>query len=219
MRRGAMDDLATVMFTSGATGEPKGVMLSHHNIVSNIEAFSEVLSFGPADTMMGMLPPFHSFGFTATLWTPLTHAHARGLSPEPARRERRRPHGGEIPRDGHRRDLVLLRAVRARLRAGAVPLAAPGGRRGAEARPGGGGGVRGAVRPAADRRLRLHGAFAGRGRQRAGCPRRRREADRRARRLGRPPAAGTGNPRRGPRDAPARRPATRRASSSSAGRA
>jgi acyl-[acyl-carrier-protein]-phospholipid O-acyltransferase/long-chain-fatty-acid--[acyl-carrier-protein] ligase len=72
MRRGAMDDLATVMFTSGATGEPKGVMLSHHNIVSNIEAFSEVMAFGPSDTMMGMLPPFHSFGFTATLWTPLT---------------------------------------------------------------------------------------------------------------------------------------------------
>jgi acyl-[acyl-carrier-protein]-phospholipid O-acyltransferase/long-chain-fatty-acid--[acyl-carrier-protein] ligase len=72
MRRGAMDDLATVMFTSGATGEPKGVMLSHHNIVSNIEAFSEVMRFGPSDTMMGMLPPFHSFGFTATLWTPLT---------------------------------------------------------------------------------------------------------------------------------------------------
>ena len=72
MRRATMDDLATVMFTSGATGEPKGVMLSHHNIVSNIEAFSEVMRFGPSDTMMGMLPPFHSFGFTATLWTPLT---------------------------------------------------------------------------------------------------------------------------------------------------
>ncbi len=72
MRRGTMDDLATVMFTSGATGEPKGVMLTQHNVVSNIEAFSEVLRFGPADTMLGMLPPFHSFGFTATLWTPLT---------------------------------------------------------------------------------------------------------------------------------------------------
>ena len=72
MRRGTMDDLATVMFTSGATGEPKGVMLTQHHVASNIEAFSEVLRFGPADTMLGMLPPFHSFGFTATLWTPLT---------------------------------------------------------------------------------------------------------------------------------------------------
>jgi acyl-[acyl-carrier-protein]-phospholipid O-acyltransferase/long-chain-fatty-acid--[acyl-carrier-protein] ligase len=72
MRSATMDDLATVMFTSGSTGEPKGVMLTHHNIVSNIEAFSEVLRFGPGDTMAGVLPLFHSFGFTATLWAPLT---------------------------------------------------------------------------------------------------------------------------------------------------
>ena len=78
-----MDDLATVMFTSGATGEPKGVMLSHHNVVSNIEAFSEVLRFGPSDTMMGMLPPFHSFGFTATLWTPLTQRMPVVYHPNP----------------------------------------------------------------------------------------------------------------------------------------
>jgi acyl-[acyl-carrier-protein]-phospholipid O-acyltransferase/long-chain-fatty-acid--[acyl-carrier-protein] ligase len=83
MRRGGMDDLATVMFTSGATGEPKGVMLSHHNIVSNIQAFSETLEFGPADTMMGVLPPFHSFGFTATLWAPLTRGFRVVYHPNP----------------------------------------------------------------------------------------------------------------------------------------
>lgn len=83
MRRGGMDDLATVMFTSGATGEPKGVMLSHHNVMSNIEAFSEVMRFGPSDTMMGVLPPFHSFGFTATLWTPLTQGMRVVYHPNP----------------------------------------------------------------------------------------------------------------------------------------
>jgi len=72
MKRGRMDDVATVMFTSGSTGRPKGVVLSHHNIASNIETMSEALQFGPADTIMGVLPPFHSFGFTTTLWTPLT---------------------------------------------------------------------------------------------------------------------------------------------------
>jgi acyl-[acyl-carrier-protein]-phospholipid O-acyltransferase/long-chain-fatty-acid--[acyl-carrier-protein] ligase len=72
MRRAEMDDLATVIFTGGATGEPKGVLLTHHNIASNIEAFSEVIRFRPADTVIGILPPFHAFGFTATLWAPLT---------------------------------------------------------------------------------------------------------------------------------------------------
>ena len=71
MHRGSMDDLATIMFTSGSTGEPKGVMLSHHNVVSNVEAMAEVLQYGPKDTIMGVLPPFHSFGFTTTLWLPL----------------------------------------------------------------------------------------------------------------------------------------------------
>jgi acyl-[acyl-carrier-protein]-phospholipid O-acyltransferase/long-chain-fatty-acid--[acyl-carrier-protein] ligase len=60
------------MFTSGSTGRPKGVMMSHHNVVSNIDAMSEVLQFGPDDRIMGVLPPFHSFGFTVTLWLPLT---------------------------------------------------------------------------------------------------------------------------------------------------
>ena len=65
------DDLATVIFSSGSTGTPKGVMLSHHNIVSNVDAISQVIQFTPHDRIMGVLPLFHSFGFTGTLWLPL----------------------------------------------------------------------------------------------------------------------------------------------------
>lgn len=64
-------DLATVLFSSGSTGAPKGVMLSHHNILSNIEAMEQVFSLTPDDRMMGVLPLFHAFGFTVTLWLPL----------------------------------------------------------------------------------------------------------------------------------------------------
>jgi len=65
------NDLATVIFSSGSTGAPKGVMLSHHNIVSNVDGISQVISFTPTDRIMGVLPLFHSFGFTGTLWLPL----------------------------------------------------------------------------------------------------------------------------------------------------
>ncbi len=64
--------LATVIFSSGSTGRPKGVMLSHHNILSNLEAMCQVFSLQKGDRFMGVLPFFHSFGFTATLWFPLT---------------------------------------------------------------------------------------------------------------------------------------------------
>ncbi len=66
------DDLCTVMFSSGSTGEPKGVMLSHHNIVSNLEAIAQILWVQRDDRIMGVLPFFHSFGFTGTLCLPLT---------------------------------------------------------------------------------------------------------------------------------------------------
>jgi acyl-[acyl-carrier-protein]-phospholipid O-acyltransferase / long-chain-fatty-acid--[acyl-carrier-protein] ligase len=65
-----VDDLATVMFSSGSTGEPKGIMLTHANIASNIEAFYQVFNIKNDDVVMGALPFFHSFGFTATMCFP-----------------------------------------------------------------------------------------------------------------------------------------------------
>jgi acyl-[acyl-carrier-protein]-phospholipid O-acyltransferase/long-chain-fatty-acid--[acyl-carrier-protein] ligase len=65
------DSLATVIFSSGSTGEPKGVMLSHHNILSNIEALRIVFRVDKRDNVCSALPFFHSLGFTGTLWLPL----------------------------------------------------------------------------------------------------------------------------------------------------
>jgi acyl-[acyl-carrier-protein]-phospholipid O-acyltransferase/long-chain-fatty-acid--[acyl-carrier-protein] ligase len=65
-----LDDLATVIFSSGSTGEPKGVMLSHFNIGSNIGQLEQVFGLDQHDGMLGVLPFFHSFGFTGTLCLP-----------------------------------------------------------------------------------------------------------------------------------------------------
>lgn len=64
------DDLLSIIFTSGSTGEPKGVMLSHHNIGSNVDAVDQLLNLENDDVLMGVLPFFHSFGYTATMWLP-----------------------------------------------------------------------------------------------------------------------------------------------------
>jgi len=65
-----MDDLATVIFSSGSTGEPKGVMLSHFNLIANIAQCGEVVALDESQRLLGILPFFHSFGFTVTLCLP-----------------------------------------------------------------------------------------------------------------------------------------------------
>ena len=62
------DSLATIIFSSGSTGEPKGVMLTHANITADVESFHRGLRILPEDRMLGTLPFFHSFGYTVSLW-------------------------------------------------------------------------------------------------------------------------------------------------------
>src|SRR5438045_3851244 len=62
---------ATLLFTSGTTGEPKGVVLSHRNIVGNVSQFRQLLDETKEDAILASLPFFHTFGSTVTLWYPL----------------------------------------------------------------------------------------------------------------------------------------------------
>ena len=82
-RKQKPEDLATVIFSSGSTGAPKGAMLSHRNIVSNIESTCQVIQFDFSDRIMGVLPLFHSFGFTVTLWLPLIEGLGAVYHPNP----------------------------------------------------------------------------------------------------------------------------------------
>jgi acyl-[acyl-carrier-protein]-phospholipid O-acyltransferase / long-chain-fatty-acid--[acyl-carrier-protein] ligase len=62
---------ASLLFTSGSTGDPKGAVLSHRNIVGNVSQFRELLDATRQDAILASLPFFHSFGATVTLWYPL----------------------------------------------------------------------------------------------------------------------------------------------------
>jgi acyl-[acyl-carrier-protein]-phospholipid O-acyltransferase/long-chain-fatty-acid--[acyl-carrier-protein] ligase len=62
---------ASLLFTSGSTGDPKGAVLSHRNIVGNVSQFTELLDAKKEDAILASLPFFHSFGATVTLWYPL----------------------------------------------------------------------------------------------------------------------------------------------------
>lgn len=121
------DDLAALIYTSGTSGLPKGVMLSHHNLRSNIRQFCEHIHLSKDDVMCGVIPPFHSFGLTVLTLAPLVVGFSLVCQPRfvPHRmvrliREEKPTIFVAIPsmyaainrvKDGHERDMRSLRLV------------------------------------------------------------------------------------------------------------
>ena len=82
-KEGDASSLATVVFSSGSTGVPKGVMLTHANILANVDAVAQVFHLRDDDVMVGVLPFFHSFGFSITLWLPMVQGFGAVYHPNP----------------------------------------------------------------------------------------------------------------------------------------
>jgi long-chain acyl-CoA synthetase len=91
--RGNPDDLAVILFTSGTTGQAKGVMLSHANLLYNAEGVARSIDCGPGDRMLSILPLHHTFestiGFLCVMRTGASTAYARGLDSKQLREDMR----------------------------------------------------------------------------------------------------------------------------------
>ncbi len=83
LARAKPDDRAVILFTSGSEGAPKGVALSHRNILSNVAQVAARIDFGCSDRLFNVLPIFHSFGLTGGLVLPLVSGVPTYLYPSP----------------------------------------------------------------------------------------------------------------------------------------
>lgn len=82
------EDEAVLLFTSGSSGEPKGVSLSHRNILGNIAQCSSRIVLQPGSRFLGSLPVFHCFGMLLNLWFPLTMGYDIVTYPSPMESKR-----------------------------------------------------------------------------------------------------------------------------------
>ncbi|MBI5247270.1 MAG: AMP-binding protein [Elusimicrobia bacterium] len=83
----SLDETATILFTSGSSALPKGVVLTNKNVLANVEMVRELLPWAEHDSMLGVLPFFHSFGFTVTLWLPLVSGMSAAYHTHPMQAE------------------------------------------------------------------------------------------------------------------------------------
>ncbi len=82
-RHARPEDTAAILFSSGSEGKPKGIELTHSNIMANVRQISDVLNTESEDAMMANLPPFHAFGLTVTLFLPLIEGIPMICHPDP----------------------------------------------------------------------------------------------------------------------------------------
>ncbi|MCB9495424.1 MAG: MFS transporter [Fibrobacteria bacterium] len=78
-----IEDVATILFSSGSTGIPKGVPLTHRNVLSNLHGIMNLYGLEGRDVIAGTLPFFHAFGFTGTIWLPIAAHCGAAFHPNP----------------------------------------------------------------------------------------------------------------------------------------
>jgi len=83
IKRVPTSDTAAILYSSGSEGTPKGIELSHQNILGNIKQFINVINPNEQDVMLGTLPIFHSFGLTVTTFAPLIEGVPVVCHPDP----------------------------------------------------------------------------------------------------------------------------------------
>ncbi|MCE9563178.1 MAG: AMP-binding protein [Planctomycetes bacterium] len=106
LHRHRLDDPLTIVFSSGSTGEPKGVVLTHRNIGHNVDSAIRTLGITKHDRLFGILPFFHSFGYTVCMWAPLVAGCVAVFFPDP----RAAKEVGELART-HRITVMLSTAT------------------------------------------------------------------------------------------------------------